>query len=126
MKRQGKITIDGSVVSIEQGPDGQVLLSRWELADLFGVYTATITANIKAIIRSGAVKPSLDGMVVQEGNTLMPELVGMDMIIALAFRLDSPAAAVFKKWIIGKTWAKSPQPVKSHIIISYGPSNGIN
>jgi hypothetical protein len=32
-----------------------VRLTRGQLADLFGVYYGTITANIKAIIRSGAV-----------------------------------------------------------------------
>jgi len=126
MKRQGKIVIDGSVVSIEQGPDEQVLLSRWELADLFGVYTATITANIKAIIRSGAVKPSLGGTIIQEGNMLMPDLFGMDMIIALAFRIDSPAADAFRKWVVRKSMAKSSSPVRPHIIIGCSSGKSVN
>ena len=125
MKRQGRITIDGSRVIVEPGPHGEVWFSRWELADLFGVYTATITANIKAIIRSGAVRPSLESTVIQEGNTLIPDLVGMDMIIALAFRLDSYAADTFRKWIIHKTMAKSPKYDKQHIVI-YNPTKEIN
>jgi len=126
MKRQGKIRIDGSRIIIEPGPDGEVWLSRWELAELFGVYTATITANIKAIIRSGAVKPSLNGTVVQEGNTFIPELYDMEMIIALAFRIDSPAADRFRKWIISRALAKLLSSVRPHIIIGCGLSKIVN
>ena len=126
MNGRGRIAIDGSRVLIEPGPDGQIWLSRWELAELFGVYTATITANIKAIIRSGAVKPSLDGTVMMMGNTPIPELVRMEMIVALAFRIDSPVADTFRKWIIGKVVANPFLPVRSHIIISCGPAKGVN
>ena len=126
MKRQGKITIDSSQIIIKPGLDGEVRLSRWELADLFGVFPAKITANIKAIIRSGAVKPSLDGMVMQEGNTLIPELIGMEMIIALAFRIDSAAADSFRKWIIGKAMAKPSSSVRPHIIIGCSSGKSIN
>lgn len=98
----GEITIIDSTVHIELGSDGQVWMSRWQLANLFGVYIQTITANIKAIIRSGAVRPSIDCEVMMSGNTLLPELYGMDMIIALAFRLDSQNADILRKWIIRK------------------------
>jgi len=126
MKRQGKITIDGTRVIVEPGPDGEVRLSRWELADLFGVYTAKITANIKAIIRSGAVKPSYNGPVTLMGDTLMPELVGMDMTIALAFRIDSAAADTFRKWVVRKAMAKPSLSPRPHIIIGCGSPNGVN
>ena len=126
MKRKGKITIDGSRVIVEPGTDGEVWLSRWELAQLFGVLTAKVNANIKAIIRSGAVRPSLDGIVLQEGNILMPEYVGMDLIIGLAFRIDSPAADIFQKWVISKTMAKPSSSVKPHIIIGCGLDETIN
>lgn len=69
-----------------------VRLSRGQLADLFGVYYGTITANIKAIIRSGAVNPSFEGTLIQIGKTVLPERYDMEMVIALAFRLHSPAA----------------------------------
>ena len=48
---------DGRLVMSDLGavlrPD--VRYTRGELTDLFGVYYGTITANIKAIIKSGAV-----------------------------------------------------------------------
>ncbi|MCL2561859.1 MAG: hypothetical protein FWE10_06030 [Rikenellaceae bacterium] len=126
MKRSGRITIDDSRVIVEPGSDGEIRLTHWELAQLLGVYTATITANIRAIIRSGAVRLPLDCPVTPMGNTLMPESVGMDIIIALAFRLDSPAADTFRKWVIGKAMTKSSSPIKPHIIIGCGSVKEVN
>jgi hypothetical protein len=87
-----EITVEGLIEAIESGGCRSVRLSRGELADLFGVYYGTITASIKAIIRSGAVSPSFAGTVSQVGNTVLPERYDMEMVIALAFRLHSPAA----------------------------------
>lgn len=59
-----------------------VRLTRGELADLFGVYYGTITANIKAIIRSGSVRPSYEGTLIQVGKTVLPMCYDMEMVIA--------------------------------------------
>ena len=125
MNGRGRIAIDGSRVIVEPGPDGQIWLSRWELTDLFGVYTATITANIKAIIRSGAVKPSLDGTVMMMGNTPIPEFVGMDMVVALAFRIDSTAAKRIRLFIVQRVVAGTDKPAVP-IFISCGRRSVVN
>ena len=125
MKGYGKIMIDGSRVVVEPGPDGQIWLSRYELADLFGVYTATITANIKAIIRSGAVKPSLAGTLIQVGKTVLPECYDMEMVIALAFRLNSPAAERMRRCVVQRIAAGIGKPAPT-IFLSYGIRTVIN
>lgn len=99
---KGKITISSLGVVFEPNSDGKVWLSRWELAALFGVFTGKITANIKAVIRSGAVKPPFEGSLMQVGNTILPELFDMEMIIALAFRIDSANADKLRKWVLRK------------------------
>ena len=124
MKR-GKITITSSTIHIELNQDGQVWLSRWQLADLFGVYIQTITTNIKAIIKSGAVKPSIDCTVMMSGNTLLLELYGMDMIIALAFRINSSAADIFNKWVIRKILSNS-RSIQPNIFIGCGGAGNPN
>lgn len=123
--KQGKITIDGSRVSIEPGSDGQILLSRSELADLFGVYYGTITANIKAIIKSGAVKPSFEGTLIQVGKTVLPEYYDMEMIIALTFRLDSPVAEQIRRYVIGRVAAGFSKPVTA-IFLNCGAGATVN
>ncbi len=102
-----------------------VRLTRGELADLFGVYYGTITANIKAIIRSGAVSPSYEGTLVQVGKTVLPMCYDMEMVIALAFRLHSPAAERVRRYVVRRSAAETGKPV-STIFLSYGAGAVVN
>jgi hypothetical protein len=96
-----------------------VWLTRGQLADLFGVYYGTITANIKAIIRSGVVRPSPDGDVIVSGKTVLPERYAMEMVIALAFRLNSVEAERVRRYILQRIAARTGRPVPQ-IFLSYG------
>ena len=101
MKRE-EITVPGLIKLIESGEKEKICLRSWQLAQLFGVYESAVTANIKAIIRAGLIIPFTGCEVRQAGNILLPEVCNLEMIIALAFRLHSPDAVKFRKWIIGK------------------------
>jgi hypothetical protein len=102
-----------------------VRLTRGELADLFGVYYGTITANIKAIIRSGAVSPSFVGTVSQVGKTVLPERYDLEMVIALAFRLRSPAAERIRRYVVGRVTAAIGKPAPQ-IFLSCGAGAVVN
>jgi hypothetical protein len=102
-----------------------VWLTRGQLADLFGVYYGTITANIKAIIRSGAVWPSFEGTLVQVGKTVLPMCYDMEMVIALTFRLDSPAAERVRRYVVQRMAAGLGKPAPA-IFFSYGVGAEIN
>jgi hypothetical protein len=106
--KEGEITVEWLVAVIESGGGKCVWLSRCQLANLFGVYYGTITANIKAIIRSEAVNPSFAGTVVQVGNTVLPECYDLEMIIALAFRLRSPNAERIRLYVVQRMLATGP------------------
>jgi hypothetical protein len=120
-----KITIEVLIEAIESGECRHIRLSRGELADLFGVYYGTITANIKAIIRSGAVSPSFAGTVVRVGKTILPERYDMGMVIALAFRLHSTAAERVRRWVVERVTAGLRQPAPQ-IFLSCGAGAVVN
>lgn len=101
MKRE-EITVSGLIELIESGEKEKIQLRSWQLAQLFGVYESAIRANVKAIIRTGIITSFTGCEVRQVGNILLPETCNLEMIIALAFRLHSPDAVKFRKWIIGK------------------------
>lgn len=56
----------------------------FEIAALFGVFTQTIHANIRAIFKSGIVRADIFGTVMLKGGIIMPLAFGLDMIIAFA------------------------------------------
>jgi hypothetical protein len=101
MKRE-EITVPSLIKLIESGEKEKICLRSWQLAQLFGVYESAIRANVKAIIRAGIIIPCTGCEVRQVGNILLPESCNLEMIIALAFRLHSPDADKFRKYIIGR------------------------
>ncbi len=120
-----EITVEGLIEAVESGGCRNIKLSRGQLADLFGVYYGTITANIKAIIRSGAVNPSFEGTLIQVGNTVLPMYYDMEMVIALAFRLHSPAAERVRRYVVQRIAAGSRQPAPQ-IFLSCGAGAVVN
>ncbi|HAZ03028.1 MAG: hypothetical protein A2W90_18370 [Bacteroidetes bacterium GWF2_42_66] len=101
MKR-GKIEIKNNRVLIY--PEGGVFwLTRYQIADLFGVFISTVGRNIQSILKSGSLK---HGNVVLHKKTTegkVIELYSLEMIIALAFRIRSEKAEVFRAWVVRRT-----------------------
>lgn len=94
MKRN-KITINDGIVTIPSNPQ----MTDYEIAELFGVFTQAVKANIKTVLKLGICKGdyTLGGTVY--GATVLPDYYGLDMIMALAFRIDSQNARVFREYI---------------------------
>lgn len=93
------ITIENGLVTILLTANG-VWLTQSQIADLFGVFTAAVSTNIRAILKSGVLHE--DHVVrrtrCRDGNIV--ERYSLEMITALAFRLKSENAEVFRRWII--------------------------
>ncbi len=106
------INSDGSIYL----PDN-VQMRTFEIATLFGVYVQTINSNIKTILKSGVVKACSSGTVSVNGRVLLPDSYGLDMITALAFRLHSPNAQLFREWVIRRI-TNSRLPTKFIIQLS--------
>lgn len=92
-----KITIgDNGRISV---PD-YVQMQPFEIAALLGVYVQTVNARIKTVLKSGVVKTDYPCPMSVSGNTVTPDFYGLEMITALAFRISSPKADVFREWVI--------------------------
>ncbi len=100
--KEKEITVSGLINLIESGERENIRYRTWELAQLFGVYESAVIANVRAIIKTGLIIPCANCAVRQVGNILLPERFNLEIIIALAFRLNSPATLRFRKWIIEK------------------------
>ncbi len=114
---QRKITIDeNGIVYI---PDN-VLMKPFEIAELFGVYIQTVNAVIKSILKSNIIPLDVsENMVVRE-NTIIPDVYGLGMITAIAFRVRSLNTRIFRNWVIQKITEKD---IRNSIVIRL-PGNG--
>ena len=92
-KREVIIMTDNGTVIVP----GETKMSIAEIADLFGIYYRTAKRHIRAIEKAGIVRGDDSMDCVVEGRNTFPEYYGLEMIIALAFRIQSRNAEVFRK-----------------------------
>ena len=96
------IMIENGQVTIRPTANG-VWLTQSQIADLFGVFSTAINANIRAIFKSGVLHEDrvIRRIRCRDGNIV--ERYDLEMITALAFRLKSENAEVFRRWIVERT-----------------------
>lgn len=93
------ITIKNGLVTICPTANG-VWLTQSQIADLFGVFSAAVSTNIRAILKSGVLYEDRVVRRTRCRNGNIVERYSLEMITALAFRLKSENAEVFRRWII--------------------------
>jgi len=102
-EKRGIITITyNGIITVP----GDVKMSIGEIAGLFGIYYRTTKRHIRAIEKSGIVRGDDSMGCVVEGRNIYPDYYGVDMIIALAFRIQSKNAEVFREWLCKKATRK--------------------
>ena len=78
------ITIEGKSVTVT-GND--VWMTAWEIGELFNVTTTAVNAAIRAILKTDV-------------------LYSLEIIIPIAFRLNTYYTHVFRSWLLRKAYAK--------------------
>lgn len=101
-------------------PSGNIWMSEPELMELFGVIAPTLRAAIRAIYKSGTLNPA---------NTQRYEVIttaswamfyGLEVIIALAFRLDTYETARIREKVLKSVCRRKEKSV--YIFIYSGSS----
>ena len=88
MKRE-RITIDGNGVLTLPTDTSRIAMTEYEIAELFGVIAPTVRAAIKAVCKSGVIRAYDAKRYLRLANGNGTEVYSIEMIVALAFRIDS-------------------------------------
>lgn len=80
----------------------EIRMSICEIAELFGIYYQTAKRHIRVIEKSGIADGDYSMYCTVEGQKVVPEYYGLEMIIAVAFRVQSRNAEVFRMWLLKK------------------------
>ena len=118
MKRKIIAISENGNVSVPES----VQMRDFEIAELFGVMIPTIRSNIRAILKTGVVTADLTNGATLVGCNVLPDYLGLDMIMALAFRIQSPQAEAFRRWILAKATKRESSMIKQQIFISVDKS----
>lgn len=106
MKREIITISENGIITI---PTAQILMRDFEIAQLFGVFSQTVKSAIKSILKSGIALPDCTHGRIVIGNRIQPEYFGLDMITAIAFRINSPQAQLFRECVMRQLCTVSKQ-----------------
>ena len=103
MKR-GIITINNDVVGIPTAP---VWMTQEEIADLFNVYGRDVRKFINAIYKDGVLSQFETMQYIRLDERRSIETYSIEMIIAIAFRINSRESEIFRRYIMNQLHAKN-------------------
>ncbi|WP_102408183.1 hypothetical protein [Parabacteroides bouchesdurhonensis] len=116
MKRE-IITID------EQGglnmptDTASIWMTAMELAELFGTTAGAVHTGIKAIFKENALNDYEVCKCIRLDSGNSADVYDMEIVVALAFRLNTYPAAVFRRWLV--KGATAPRRTTPPIVIQY-------
>lgn len=95
MKRKIITISDNGTVTVPS----ETKMSIFEIADLFGIYYQTAKRYIRAIEKSGIAEGDYSMSCTCEGSKIYPDYYGLEMIVAVSFRVRSEKTNAFRKWV---------------------------
>lgn len=107
MKRDMVTISDNGTVNVP----ANVQMRDFEIAELFGVMVPTIRSNIRAILKTGVATANITNGATLVGCNVVPDYHGLDMVVAVAFRIQSHQAELFRQWIMRKMMQSNTQPI---------------
>ena len=99
---RGTIIIEPAHVAVALSSDGTVWMTAEEIASIFHVTAADIERHIKRLFATGELderEVKTEEMRLRNGRRYVVEYYNLDMIIALSYRIDTPASKAFRRWI---------------------------
>ena len=100
------ITMDGCGSVAVPSDTANVWMSEMELVTLFGVIAPTLRAAIRAVYRSGVLKPCEVERRIRLPNGYYVEAYALQMVVALVFRINTPNAARVRNALLERLYSR--------------------
>ena len=105
MKRKIITITDSGNVTVPS----ETKMSTLEIANLFGIYYQTAKRHIRAIEKSNIAYGDYSLTCTVDGKSIYPDYYGLEMIVAVAFRVQSEKAEIFRRWLFRRATHSSTQ-----------------
>ncbi len=107
---RGIITIsETGAVTIPTAP---VWMTKFEIADLFGVFSCDIRKAIRVIYKNKELSEADTIRYIRQPDGISYDVYSLEMIIAIAFRICSKKSILFRRFVISEICAtKKRNPI---------------
>ena len=115
---RGIITIskDGAVTI----PTAPIWMTKFEIADLFGVFAYDIRKAIRQIYGNGELQEDETMKYIRQGENVNCDVYSLEMVVAIAFRTRGKAATAFRKFVSERLYARQRENGNIFLSVSYG------
>lgn len=119
---RGIITINETgIVTMPKAP---VWMTKFEIADLFGVFSCDIRKAIWAIYKNKELSETDTKKYIKQPDGISYDVYSLEMIIAIAFKICSKGTLLFRRFVINEICAtKKGNPVT--LFVSYGKGSNL-
>ena len=129
MENRGYITITGlenkdeqPIVSVKI-ENGNVWMTKHELARLFGVFVQTIDANVRSIFKSRLLYDG-DVTITEKQDKSIVTYYNLEAIIFLSFRINTYCTKQFREWVLNSLCEyKRLQEKKPEVLVVFNPGS---
>ena len=90
---------------------GEVWMTAWEIAELFYVSGVTVKNTIKRVWKQGALKEFETYRYIKLDNGNSADVYNLEMVMAIAFQIDTFHAKLFRDWMVEKIAQKKQSAV---------------
>ena len=105
-------------------PTTTVWMTKFEIADLFGVFSYDIRKAIRAIYKNKELNEVDTMQYVRQPDGISYDVYNLEMIIAIAFKICSKGTLLFRRFVINEICAtKKGNPVT--LFVSYGKGSNL-
>ena len=119
---RGIITI--SATGAVTMPTAPVWMTKFEIANLFGVFSCDIRKTIHSIYKHKELDEAETQKYVRQPDGISYDTYSIEMIIAIAFRIYSRTSVLVRQFIIGKmSTATKEAPIA--LFVSYGRGSNL-
>lgn len=103
--RRTIIINENGILSLSGSSEEEIWMTSWEIAGLFNVTTTAVNSAVKAIRKSDVLKDYEVCRYAQLENGLYADVYSLEIIIPIAFRLDTYYTHAFRSWLVKKAVA---------------------
>ena len=123
------IKIEGKAVIVATAPTDNYMgndlgngiwMTVWEIAEAFNVSGTAVVSAIKAIRKADILNDYEVCKYIRLDNGNTADVYSLEMIIPIAFRLNTYYTDIFRKWIINKVYEKKTSERQFYIHIPNG------
>lgn len=108
----------GNYIGNELG--NRIWMTVWEIAEAFNVSGTAVVSAIKAIRKTDILNDYEVCKYIHMDNGNTADVYSLEMIIPIAFRLNTYYTDIFRKWIISKVYEKKTPERQFYIHIPNG------